>query len=412
MQKGRGIFYGWYVLAGAFIALFMAFGVRFSIGVFFKPILEEFQVSRAGLSLAISLNMLMYGLAQPLWGYLLDRYGPRMVIGLSAVAMALGMALFGMVRSLWQLYLIYGIILSLGFGGVAFVTAAALIARWFVKRRGLALGIAFSGSSLGQFALIPLATYLFLATGWRATQVILGGIIFISIVPLALWVLKGDPCQVGTGPDGEPGISPAHSSEREAGKKNDTAPKEAFLTLPFWQLASSYFICGFTTVLVVTHLVAYATDIGHSTITAATALALSGGVNFLGILIAGGISDKVGRARPLALTYFVRGLSFLLLMRAENIAALYIFAVVFGMSFFATVPLTSALVGDIFGPRFMGTIYGIVSLSHQIGSAFGSFLGGLIFDLTGSYNYAFLMSLVVAVVASLISYFIREPRNV
>lgn len=407
-----GLYYGWYVLAAAFGTIFIGVGVRNSFGLFFKPILADFDLSRAGLSLAVSIFMIVYGVAQPVLGNLLDRYGPRLVITLSSILFGLGLFSMGVISSLWQLYLVYGVIIAVGSGGVTFVTLTAMLSRWFVRRRGTALGIATSGSSVGQFVIVPLATYLLIIYGWRWTQIWLAVIVLVTIVPLALWVMKREPSQVGGGPDALP-------LETTLGREDSyspllarsVTPARAFRTRPFWQLSASFFACGFSGFLIVTHIVAHATDLGYSNVVAATILALMGAVNFAGILGMSSLSDKIGRKIPLATVYFLKALALLILMSTESLFGLYIFAMVVGFTAMATIPLTSALLGDIFGSAYLGTIFGVASLVHQVGAALGVFLGGLFFDLTGSYYYAFFAAFVFCLMASILSYSIEEPER-
>lgn len=409
-QGKKGLFYGWYVLAGCFTALFIAFGSRFTFGLFFKDILQEFSISRAELSLAVSISTIVYGIAQPLVGNLLDRYGPRVVFSLSGIVLAVGMVAMGLATASWQLYIIYGLVMGVGFGGVAFVTVSATIARWFVRRKGMAIGIATSGASVGQFVLVPVAAFILLQYGWRAAQISIGVLVFVVITPVALWVMKESPALVGCGPDGEPLERGGESGSGKGPKPQLTSqrPASAFRTRAFWKLSGSFFVCGFTSLLVTTHLAAHATDMGYSQVNAAFALALLGGVNFIGVIGLGSISDKIGRRLPLSAVYFVRGLSFLLLLNQGNVIFLYLFALVFGLSWMATVPLTSAMVGDIFGPAYLGTIFGAVSFSHQVGGALGSFLAGLAFDLGGSYRAAFMMALALCMAASAFAYLLNE----
>ena len=409
-QQGKRLFYGWYILAGCFTALFVTFGSRFTFGLFFKDILQEFSISRAELSLAVSISTIVYGLTQPLVGNLLDRYGPRAVFGLSGAVLALGLVGMGLATATWQLYIIYGLVMGVGFGGLAFVTVSATISRWFVRRKGMAIGIATSGASVGQFVLVPLAALVLLQYGWRVAQISIGILVFVVIIPLSLWVIKKSPAMVGCGPDGGPleGEGLGSSGNEPRPQIPSQRPLLAFRTRAFWKLSGTFFVCGFTSLLVSTHLAAYVTDLGYSQVNAAFALALLGGVNFLGVIGIGSISDKIGRRLPLSAVYFVRGLSFLLLLNAENIIFLYLFVLVFGLSWMATVPLTSAMVAEIFGPAYLGTIFGAVSFGHQVGGALGSFLAGFLFDLTGSYFAAFMMGLALCMAASIFAYLLNE----
>jgi MFS family permease len=181
-------------------------------------------------------------------------------------------------------------------------------------------------------------------------------------------------------------------------------------TRPFFLISTGYFACGFSVTLFTIHTIPYATDLGFDFQTAAWAVSFSGFFNVIGTLLAGVISDRTGRKNILGITYFVRGMSFVIFLLWQNLFTLYLFAAVIGFSYFATVPLTAGLTGDIYGSKNMGIIYGTMTGVHQIGSAVGVYLGGLMFDWTGSYRGAYMMAVVLLMGASLVSFMVRESR--
>ncbi|MEE8109682.1 MAG: MFS transporter, partial [bacterium] len=231
---------------------------------------------------------------------------------------------------------------------------------------------------------------------------------------LILAVIRNDPADVGLRMDGVteeervprgPGTTAA-----EANNLSHLPWKRAMTTGPFWLISGGYFTCGFTVTLFSVHIIPYATDLGFDFQTAAGAVAFSGFFNILGTITAGTVSDRLGRKNPLAVTYFVRGMYFVIFILWQNLFTLYLFAAVIGFSYFATVPLTAGLTGDIYGPRNMGVLYGTMTGIHQVGSAVGAYLGGKIFDLTGTYQGAFLIAFLLLMSASLLSFLLQEAR--
>lgn len=404
---GKSVYYGWFILAASFYLLFIGYGMRHTFGIFFKPILAEFQLDRATLSLAFSINLLAYGLSQPLAGRLTDRFGAKFVILGSVLLTAASMLFLHYASALWHIYLFYGL-MGIGNSGTAFVTHVGFISRWFPSRKATALAIANTGASIGQLALVPLAMFLILNSDWRTAYLILAVVMLLTAVPPILLVLGRDRPKESIGMARESGEVLARRV------KSFTLDhwSEAFKTLPFWQLAGSYFVCGYTVTTITVHLASYVTDQGYPEMTAARVLAITGGVNVFGILIIGMLADRLGRKNPLALTYFVRGLSYFLLLYVESLWGIYFFSVLIGLSLLATIPPTSALTGDLFGRENVSTVFGFITLSHQIGSAVSSYTGGKLFDLTGNYQLAFLISGLLCMAATVCCLTIKERRTV
>jgi MFS family permease len=407
----RGIHYGWIVLAATFLATAAAAGIRGSFGVYVKPLEAEFGWDRAAISGVAALSLLCFGLAQPLIGRLIDRYGPRGVLTGSLLVLGAGVFATASVQHLWQLYLAYGILVSLAAGGPSMATISSVAARWFETRRGLVIGLAMSGVSTGQVVLIPAAMWLTATFGWRAGYAALGAIVVVVALPVVWRFVRDDPAIIGSlpfgaTPDKGDGAHAALAPERS------TDVLSAVRTLPFWLLAGSYFVCGYSTSgLVDTHVVPYAIEHGVPNMAAASALGLMGAVNTLGAIAAGYVADRYGRRNPLAITYFVRGLSLLWLLAVRDPAALHVFAVVFGLSYIATVPPTTALTADLFGRKSVGTIFGWIFLTHQLGAAAGSLVGGVVYELTGNYGPAFISGALLCFAASVMVLAIRTtPR--
>lgn len=410
-------YYGWLVVGASFLITLLSMGTHSSFGNFLKPMSAEFGWDRATASLPAAVAILMNGLFQPLVGQLVDRVGPRRVITLSILVMAASTAATAFTPSIWYLTGVYGVPFALGLSGAGAIPNTALVARWFVRQRGLAMGLVNAGGSVGQLLLIPASMALLWWTDWRTTYLILGAMLLLVGVPVAALVLRNTPEDLGLLPDGDMMPPEDPSGARGQQPASQPAPLEparwlgAFATGPLWLLIGGFFVCGFSVSLVSTHFVALTTDRGIAPGTAATALGLLGGFNIVGSLLAGTVSDRVGRKNPLALIYLVRAVAFVFLLTADAPWQLYLFAALAGLAWFSTVPLTVALTAEMYGVRHMGTLVGLAFTSHQAGGAVSSYLAGWLFDLSGSYTVIYLMSIGLLLGASLASYAIQERRD-
>ncbi len=410
-EPKKRVFYGWYVLAAITFVLCMSFGTSTSIGVYFKPIVEEFGWLRGDLSLGISIGYFLFALSSPIIGRIIDRIGVRPVFIVGIVMMTVGFALMSMVSRLWHVYIYFGVLVSLGGASTTFVTVSATVIHWFEKRRGMALSIGNAGGALGLFLVVYLAAFLISRIGWRLAFVYSAVILAATTLPVILFVIRNDPKEMGLRPDGR--TADGRAADAPGAPSRNLAHldwRQAMKTRPFFLISTGYFACGFSVTLFTIHTIPYATDLGFDFQTAAWAVSFSGFFNVIGTLLAGVISDRTGRKNILGITYFVRGMSFVIFLLWQNLFTLYLFAAVIGFSYFATVPLTAGLTGDIYGSKNMGIIYGTMTGVHQIGSAVGVYLGGLMFDWTGSYRGAYMMAVVLLMGASLVSFMVRESR--
>ena len=390
----------WLVVGMLFLAQAVALGTRATIGLLIRPWELEFGWERAAISLTASLGFVVYGVAQALSGRWADRTGPRVIFAVSLAALGLGTLAVSTIVTLWQAYLIFGGLVMLGVGGASSPTSAVAVARWFTHRRGLALGVVSGGSAAGQFVLLPVMAALVQAAGWRVAFLVLGAGILVVALPVIVFFLRDDP-------DG--------GAERRAG----TAAVEA-KPLPvveigrhanFWCLALSFFVCGVTTSgLIDTHLIPYAQDHHISSVTAATAFGVLSLVNMVFTMLSGAVGDRWGYKALLGWIYAGRAATLVFLVFAQQPVLLFAFAVIFGIVDFSTVAPTTALSTILFGRRSAGTVFGLVALSHQIGSAAGSYAGGVIHDLTGSYTLFFVAAAALSAAAALMSWAIAEDR--
>ncbi len=407
------LYYGWYIVAASFVILFFNAGARFAISVMFKPMIGEFGWSRGTLSLAFFLNMTFYAISLIFVGRFYDRYGPKWVLIISTLFLSVGFMSIFLVTSFWQFIVCYGVLSAIGMGGTAVNFLAAVTSKWFEKRRGLAVSLSLSGNCMGQFVLVPLFTSFVLHIGWRASYLWIGLIMFAVNIALALLVIKRDPEVPVAGPSSRAGSReiPGETISLSAGPRRDLDLREAMKTRSFWMFCVLMFICGSGDFLMTTHWVAYTTDHGISPVTAGNMLAWFGLMSLAGILVAGPASDRIGNRIPLAVTFALRVAMFLLILKVESVASFYTFALVFGFTFFITAPLTPTLIGRLFGLTHIGLISGVVTTIHHLGGGLWAFAGGVIFDHTGSYYWAFAISMVMAAAGGMCALLIKEKRH-
>ncbi len=408
------LFFGWFVLASTFIILFFNMGARMSIGVIFKPMMAEFGWGRSSVSLAFFLNMTLFALSLTVAGRFYDRYGPKWLIIVSTVITSVGFISIAFVNSYGQYLICYGVITPIGLGGTSVPLVAALISKWFEKRRGLAISLALSGASIGQFVLVPLITVLVLNHGWRPTYFGFGLTMLVVNIALVLLVIKGDPADLGLSPFGHAKINdPAEPADYKPPNSNpgDMGLKEAMRTYSFWFFVVVMFICGSGDFLVTTHLIPFVTDKGVSPITAGNMLAWLGLMSLPGMLVAGPASDRIGNKTPIALAFAIRVLVFILIIRYQSTASFYLFALVFGFTLLITAPLTATLAGKLYGFSHVGVLAGFITTIHHLGGGFWAYLGGATFDATQSYDTIFIYSAIAAGVSFVFTLLIKEKRH-
>jgi sugar phosphate permease len=403
-----GIHYGWFVVAVAFIAMLAAAGLRQAPGVVIKPLEDEFGWNRAATAAAVALSLVTYGLAGPLSGRMMDRWGARAVMLGGLVLTAAGAAAMLSLTSLVELNLWWGVIVGLGSGALASVMGASIANRWFVAQRGFVTGLLSAGVSAGQLVFVPAMMALTVTFGWRAALGLLAVVLGLVILPLALALMRSDPADVGLKPYG----ATANPATAAAPVGRLTPLAEALRTRDFWLLAGSFFVCGFTTNgLIGTHLIPHAIEHGFTEYEAAGALALVGAMNVVGTTASGYLTDRYDPRRLLAIYYGFRALSLAFLPWVHDTLSLTVFAIVYGLDFIATVPPTVALTADRFGRRSIGTIFGWIFLSHQIGAAVASLSAGVVRVWLGDYVAAFLASALLGFIAAAVCLRITPPKR-
>ena len=398
-------FYGWIILLGGFLILFVDGGVRFSFGVLVKPLASEFGWDRGAITFAYTLNMLVFGFGQMMAGRLLDRYGPRLLFSISALVASAGLFLTARTSSIPELYLYYGVITAVGVSGITIGVVSSTVSRWFRSLRGLIGGIAVTGTSFGHFAVIPALAYSLERFGWRGSWMGLGVLVSAVVVPVALTLMKKEPADIGQSPY-EFGARIAPRSTLPA---PDFPPREVFLSRSFIFVAVAYGLCGFQDFFFVTQFIPFATDAGLTSQHASNIQGLSGLLSLVGVLAFPALTEKAGHGIPLSFMFILRGVCFGLLVSSSGEAAIIAAALLMGFTLMATAPLAAAMTGDYFGIRNIGLITGAILWVHHTGGALGALLGGAVHDATGSYSGMFLACLLMALAGGAVCLGIRPP---
>ncbi|OLQ46195.1 MFS transporter [Bacillus licheniformis] len=405
----KRLHYAWIIVSVTFLILLAVQGVRLSFGAFVEPWERQFSMDRGTISLISTLSFIVYGISQPIIGRLVDKWGARAVLSWSALLTGVSIFLTYFVTSPWQLFLLYGLGVSLGVGGASNVAASVLVVNWFSKKRGLAFGIMEAGFGAGQMLLVPGSLMLIHWFSWKLTVVVLGLLLMVIVFPAALLMLRSNPSEMNAEPIG--GL--AEAEKETASKTTALSVTGMFRMKPFWFLMLPFLICGFTTVgLMDTHLIPFSHDHGFSTTVTSAAVSLLAGFNIAGILLSGIIADRWSSRKILCFLYAVRALSIVILIYSHEPYLLLAFAILFGLVDFATVAPTQMLATQYFQNYSIGLMIGWLSLAHQIGSALGAYVPGVIYTVTGEYTLAFYLSIGMLVLASVMNVMLREPEAV
>lgn len=404
----------WWVAGVAFVALVASAGFRATPGVLILPLREEFGWSTATVSLAVSVNLLLFGLTAPFAAALMERFGMRRVVAVALCVVAAGSGLTVFMTASWQLVLCWGVLVGLGTGSMALVFAATVANRWFTRSRGLVTGILTAGSATGQLVFLPVVAVLAERSGWRTAALVVAGAA-LAVVPLVLLLLADRPADVGLEPYGGPDpLGPAAPPAGGAAHAAVSALRRASRSPAFWLLAGGFAICGASTNgLVATHFVPAAHDHGMGTTTAAGLLALVGVFDVVGTIASGWLTDRVDSRLLLAWYYALRGLSLFalpVLFSAVPHATMLLFIVFYGLDWVATVPPTVALCRERFGADG-GIVFGWVFASHQVGAALAASAAGLVRTTTGSYDAAWVGAGALCLVAAGLSLSLRASRS-
>jgi predicted MFS family arabinose efflux permease len=386
-----GVSYGWVILGAAVVIVGFGVGALFSLAVFLKPMQDAMAWSRGAIS-AVALSMwVAYGAGSLMWGALSDRWGARSVVLAGGLLLGLGLVVASRITSLWQLYATFGGLVGVA-AGAFYAPLTTTATRWFKENRGLAVALVSAGTGLGTFVVAPLTRWLITSYDWRLAMLVLGDLIWITVIPLGLLIR-----------DAPGGIE---------GAAETSVPLARIWRSPqFWLIALTHFTCCVAHSGPIFHMVTNAIDHGVGSMTAATILGISGLASLVGRIVSGVIADRWNARSTLITMLVLQVPAIFLYLFTGQAAGLYALAIVFGASYGAVMPLYALLTREYFGAKAMGTAYGAVFMLQAIGMGLGAFGGGWFYDRFGTYGWLFGAATAVAVAAILIALPLRAPRG-
>ena len=399
----RRLHYSWVILAIGFFILFFSGGSRFAFGLMLKPMSEDLDVSRSTLSLAVTTFMVVSALALPFTGWLVDRWSLKGTIGVAAVLGGIGIGLMGQVDAPWQVFIVYGVVYALGNAGTSVSPVTVMISRWFPNRRGIASSGAVAGNAVGQLVIVMALAAVLVSLDWRWSFTVRGSANLAVLGPLGHLAVRDKPPEDDTRPSSltARAITPPDSALSLG--RTLTSPQLALLV-------AIYMICGFQDFFVTIHIVAFARDQGVGPVLAGNLLALMGLMGLLGVLASGLLADAFGAVRPTVICFLIRMFIFAFIIFDQSTASIFVFGLLYGLTFLITAPLTVVFVGNIFGTARLGTLAGSISMAHQFAGGAGAFFGAWIFDNRGSYDDMFRLLLILSVAAAVLTTLVRERR--
>lgn len=405
MDTKPRIFYGYVVVGLAFLIMVIMGGTIYTFGIFFKPLAGDFGWSSAATSGAFSLQMVIHGLFYIVTGRLNDRFGPRLVVSACCLLLGAGYLLMSQISDIWQLYLFYGVVIGIGMSG-SFVPLGSTVARWFVKRKGAMIGIAVAGISAGTMIMPPVASWLISSYGWRTSYAVMGLMVLVITISTAQF-LRRDPTQMRLLPYGQSEIQGGNSNVEVLG----VSLQGAMRTRQFWLLCVAFLSFGVSQTAIMVHIVPHATELGISTTAAANVFVAIGGLGIVGRIVMGGASDRIGCRAALVICFVLLTATLAWLLVAKELWMLYLFAAVFGFGYGGTSALMSPTVAEVFGLRSHGVILGVITFLATAGCAIGAVMAGSVFDITGSYQVAFLICVALSIIGIILSAFLRPPSS-
>jgi MFS family permease len=396
-------FYGYVIVALTFVIMMIAWIPYYAFGVFFTPMSSEFGWTRAVTSGAFSASQIMRGIFGIVMGRLNDKVGPRVVLTISAVILGAGFILMYFIHSLWQFYFFFAFLMGIGLSGF-WVPVLSTLARWFAKKRATMSGITMAATGLATLIGAPFANLLLSNYDWRISYAILG-ILILLIIPVLAQFLKRDPSEVGQFPDGEKG-----NPEQKKLAAIGLSLAEALRSSHFWLYFLAAMSIAYCTFTFVVHIVPYSIGLNMSPSAAAVILAAYGALNVVGRLALGNAADKIGDRQIYLIGFTLTAISFFGLIVTNQIWALYVFAAIAGLAQGGMGAVGSPLLAELFGLRSHGLIFGVANVGFTIGAAIGPIVTGYIFDVTGSYQGAFILCLIVSILGFIFSVLLKRPN--
>jgi MFS family permease len=397
------VHYAWFVVIATFVTLITTAGFRATPGVLIVPLENEFGWSTGTISIAVSLGLLMFGLGAPFSAALMDRFGVRRVMLVALVVIATGASLTTLVKTPWQLDLLWGVVVGSATGAVSVPLAATVANRWFDKRRGLVTGLLTASNASGQLVFLPSLAWLATTYGWRAASLAVSAVAVGIVLPIVALVVRDRPQAIGLQPYGAVEDTPVPEQPKRPFRPAIDGLRLGMRSRNFWLLSASFFVCGASTNgLIGTHMISAAHDHGMSAVAGATLLATIGVFDMVGTVGSGWLTDRMDPRVLLFWYYGLRGLSLLALPWAFGSPhlGLIAFTVFYGLDWVATVPPTVALTADTFGRERVGIVFGWIFAAHQFGAAFAAWAAGATRSWTGDYRTAFLVAGGICLIAS------------
>ena len=404
--RSKKIYYGWLIVGVLFLFNSIGIGTRQGFGIFVDTWGSEWEVNVSSISLAASIGWLVNGLANPILGQLSDKYGPKIVMVFCSLIVSLSSILVATSYNVFTLSFYYGFLISFatGTGG----PLGIILSRWFARRRGVAMGAVMAGGSIGSLFFIPLLTFIAINYSWELAWIVVGLFGLIVVVPSSIIVLKNTPSDLN--------LSEEDSKKDNLDTTEESGPlwvdnwSTAYNSKPMWQLSLGYVVCGITTASISVHFIKWAISENISTSEAALSFGVLSAINGVSVFCSGYFSDIFQRRIILGLVYAIRGIAFLALLLLSGQVALWAFAIVGGMSWLATVPLTTALTSEIYGQKKLGSLVGLINMSHQLGGAGAVLLFGMVFDIFGNYDFGLWVGVISLIIASVASFSISEKK--
>ncbi len=409
------VFYGYWIVVATFFCLFIETGSGFAtFSLFVKPLEADFGWSRGGIMVAFTIRGLIGGAGSPFIGRVVDRYGVRKVIFIGALIGGLGFIFLSQANALWHFYAGWAVV-GLGMAAIGIIPASTVVSKWFKRKRGLALGIMTAGIGAGVFALAPLmGGYLIPNFGWRSAYLTSALLTWGLIIPLVLLVIKEKPADMGLYPDGIETPEAAAVTKAPLSVSEEMTPKMALATSTFWLITIAFLLTGFSQIGIIQSQVPYLEDVGFPAVTAASALAGVGLWSVISKFGWGWLSDRIQVKYVYAIGMGLQLGSLLILMSigsASSLAVIWLYASIMGLGISTAMLTQSMLISTNFGLASYGAIFGIVNLVYNVGSVAGPLMAGYMYDITNTYQSAFIIFLVLGLVAIPAILVVRRPKS-